>query len=398
MSVQVHSIIKVFYNKTMQYRKFGQLDFEVSALGFGAMRMPTTDGNPAHIDEAAATEMIHTAIDNGVNYVDTAFPYHGEAGEAFVGKALQDGYREKVKLATKLPIWKVEKHEDFNRFLEIQLQRLNTGFIDFYLIHALDAERWEKTKQLKIMEAAEKAKEQGRIGHIGFSFHDQYPVFKQILDEYDGWEFCQIQYNFMDVDYQAGRKGLREANQRGLAVIVMEPLKGGQIAAEPPEQVKPVWDQLGASKRTNGHVDLALKWIWDHQEVSLILSGMSTLEHVQQNLASAEESAPGVLPTETHILFEKLRGMYDELRKVDCTGCGYCVPCPSGVNIPRVLRLYNDLFMYGDKQQPTRVYNYVLEAGERADQCIECGECEEACPQHIHIIETLKAAHARLAK
>ncbi len=360
--------------------------------------MPTVDGNPANIDEAAATDMIRTAIDNGVNYIDTAFPYHGEAGEAFVGRALQNGYRQKVKLATKLPIWKVEQQADFNRFLDIQLQRLDTDFIDFYLIHALDAERWEKCKQLNILQAAEAAKAKGLIGHIGFSFHDEYAVFKQILDEYDGWEFCQIQYNFMDVDFQAGRRGLREAYRRGLAVIVMEPLKGGQIAAVPPAQVKPVWDQLGAAKRRNGHVDLALKWIWDHQEVALVLSGMSTMDQLRQNLASADESAAGTFANETHILFEQLHSMYAELRKVNCTGCNYCMPCPSGVNIPRILRLYNDLYMYGDEHQPQRVYNYVLEAEERADQCTECGACETACPQHIEIMDALKAAHQRLVK
>ncbi|HKK65330.1 MAG TPA: aldo/keto reductase [Clostridia bacterium] len=381
----------------MQYRPFGKLNWQASALGFGAMRMPTVDNDPAHIDEEPAREMIRTAIDQGVNYVDTAFPYHREAGEAFVGRALQDGYRQRVKLATKLPIWKVEEQADFFRFLNTQLQRLDTEHIDFYLIHALDAARWEKTKRLKIMEAAERAQAEGLIGHIGFSFHDEYPVFEQILDEYKGWDFCQIQYNFMDTEYQAGRRGLREASTRGLAVIVMEPLKGGQIAAEPPQMVKPVLKQLGAERRTNGHVDLALKWVWDHPEVSLVLSGMSSMEQVQQNLASANESAARAFSTETHILFEQMREMYDSLRKVNCTGCGYCTPCPSGVNIPRILRLYNDLYMYDDQQQPRRVYNYVLDAEERADQCTECGVCEEACPQHISIIESLKAAHTLLS-
>ena len=382
----------------MQYRKFGKLDWQVSALGFGAMRMPTVDNDPAHIDEEAATEMVHTAVNEGVNYIDTAFPYHREAGEAFLGRALQNGYRQRVKLATKLPIWKVEQQSDFHKFFDIQLKRLDTDYIDFYLIHALDAERWKKTKDLKILQALEKAQSQGLIGHIGFSFHDDYPVFKQILDEYEGWEFCQIQYNFMDVAYQAGRQGLRDAHNRGLAVLVMEPLKGGQIAAEPPDQVNPVWDQLGASKRRNGHVDLALKWIWDHPEVSLVLSGMSTMEQLRQNLASAKESNPRAFSNETHILFEQLRGMYDGLRQVNCTGCGYCTPCPSGVNIPRVLRLYNDLHMYNDLQQPIKVYNYVLDGEERADQCTECGACEEACPQNISIIEALKAAHKSLAQ
>lgn len=342
--------------------------------------------------------MIHTAIDKGINYVDTAFPYHAEAGEAFIGRALQNGYRSKVKLATKLPIWKVEAHEDFNRFLDLQLQRLDTEFIDFYLIHALDAERWEKTKQLRILQAAEEARDKGLIGHIGFSFHDKYPVFERILDEYDGWEFCQIQYNFMDVDFQAGRRGLREAHKRGLAVIVMEPLKGGQIAADPPSRVKPVWDQLGASKRKNGHVDLALKWIWDHREVALVLSGMTTMEQLEQNLASADETAAGNFSNETHIMFEQLRSMYDDLRKVGCTGCGYCMPCPSGVNIPQILSTYNEIYMYGDEHQPKRTYNYILDEAERADRCTECGACEEVCPQQIEIIDALKAAHQRLAQ
>jgi uncharacterized protein len=381
----------------MQYRKFGQLDFEVSALGFGAMRLPTVDGDYSRIDEKTAVDMIRMAIDRGITYIDTAFPYHGGHGEALVGKALRNGYCDKVKLATKLPIWDVETHDDFSRILDIQLQRLETECIDFYLIHALNEERWEKTKRLKILKAAEEAKAEGKISHFGFSFHDEYPVFEQILDEYKGWEFCQIQYNFMDVDYQAGLKGLREAHKRGLAVIVMEPLKGGQLAAEPPAQTKPVWDRLGASARKNGHVDLSLKWIWDHREVSVVLSGMSTIEQLEQNLVGAEESAPGVFSEQTYALFERLRGMYKGLRKVDCTGCAYCMPCPSGVNIPRILDLYNSLYMYGFKDQPKRVYNLVLRDGERADSCIECGVCEEACPQSIEIIDSLKTAHRQLA-
>ncbi len=380
----------------MKYRKFGNLNFQLSALGFGAMRLPTVDGNPSRIDEKAAISMIRTGIDRGINYVDTAFPYHGGLGEALVGKTLRNGYRGKVKLATKLPIWDVEAYDDFNRILDIQLQRLETECIDLYLIHALNEERWEKTKRLGILKAAEEAKAEGKISHFGFSFHDEYPVFEQILDEYKGWEFCQIQYNFMDVDYQAGLKGLREAHRRGLAVIVMEPLKGGLIASDPPAQTQPLWERLGAFERENGHVDLSLKWIWDHREVAVVLSGMSTMGQLEQNLVSAEESSPGFFSEEAHALIAQLRGMYIGLRAVDCTGCAYCMPCPSGVNIPRILDLYNSVHMYGYEHQPKRVYNLVLGAGERADNCIECGVCEEVCPQKIQIIDSLKAAHRRL--
>jgi len=392
----------------MHYRPFGQLGWDASALGFGTMRLPVLDGDTSRIDEERAARMLRYAIDAGVNYVDTAYPYHGGKSEECVGRILRDGYREKVKLATKLPVWDVEAYDDFYRYLEIQLKRLRTDTIDLYLIHALNTKHWEKTKQLKLLKAAEKAKMEGLIGHIGFSFHDEYPVFEQILAEYDGWEFCQIQYNFMDTEYQAGRKGLLEAARKGLAVVIMEPLKGGQIAAPPPEPIRPVWEELGAdfygdtsggpqsAGARNEHVALALQWLWDQPEVSTVLSGMSTFEQVEQNLDSAARSKPRFFSEREKELFDRLRREYAALRKVDCTGCGYCMPCPNGVNIPRNLQLYNELHMYGDLNQPRRVYELVFGSRDRASNCIECGECEEKCPQQIPIIESLKNAHAAL--
>lgn len=382
----------------MEYRPFGKLGWDVSPLGFGAMRLPVLEEGSNNIDEELATRMVREGIDAGINYIDTAYPYHGGNNEECVGRILKDGYRDKVKLATKLPLWFVETHDDFSRFLDIQLKKLQTDSVDLYLLHALNAEYWEKTKQLKLLDAAEKAKNEGLIKHIGFSFHDSYSVFEEILDGYDNWEFCQIQYNFMDIDFQAGRKGLHAAARRGLPVVVMEPLKGGLIAAPPPNAVKPLWEKLGADFSTdrNDHVDLALQWLWDQPEVTVVLSGMSTPRQLQQNLESAVRSSGFHFTDAENRIFEELQTRYSSLRKVDCTACRYCMPCPNGVNIPRTLQLYNELFMYGDDSQPRRVYNVVYTPSERADNCIECGECEEKCPQHIPIMESLKKAHALL--
>ncbi len=382
----------------MPLRPFGKLGWSVSPLGFGTMRLPVLDVDESRIDEDLAGEMMHRAIDSGVNYVDTAYPYHGGKSEEVVGRILRQGYRDKVKLATKLPIWDVKEQDDFFRILDIQQERLQVDTIDLYLFHALNTGHWEKTKQLKLMDAAEKARREGRIFHIGFSFHDYLPVFRQILKEYDGWDFCQIQYNFMDTEYQAGRRGLKLAAEKKLAVVVMEPLKGGQIASPPPEGVLPLWRELGIDPTDgrNSHVRAALQWLWDQPEVSVVLSGMSTMEQVEQNIESALIAAPDIYTRKQRGIFSRLKDEYANLRVVDCTTCGYCMPCPSGVNIPRILSIYNEINIYGDEHQPKRVYNEVLKPSERADNCIECGECEEKCPQGVPVIQALKDAHLRL--
>ena len=333
-----------------RYRTFGKLDFKPSALGFGAMRLPVlvgADGKPdfKQIDYPAATAMLHRAIDGGVNYVDTAWMYHENTSETWLGEALKGGYREKVKLATKMPVWEVKKPGDFDRILDIQRERLQEDRIDFYLLHSLDAAHWKCVVEQGQLASAEKALADGRIAHFGFSFHGTHEVFEEILAATDLWEFCQIQFNYMDEDYQAGRRGLELAAAGGLGVIVMEPVRGGMLARNLPPRGEALW--AGAPvKRTPA--EWALQWVWSNPEVSFLLSGMSEMRHVEENLAYAERSRPGLLSAGELALVARVRDLYRELSPIPCTACRYCMPCPQGVSIPDILELYNDAHMFGD--------------------------------------------------
>ncbi|MFW6082992.1 MAG: aldo/keto reductase [Chloroflexota bacterium] len=362
----------------MEYRRFGRLDWKVSALGFGCMRLPTANGNE-NIDEAEATQMLRYAIDHGVNYVDTAYPYHGGESEPFLGRVLQDGYREKVRIATKLPSWKIEEREDFDRYLNEQLERLQTHHIDFYLLHALREDWWHKLHDLGVLEWAEGAQSDGCIGHLGFSFHDEYEVFEQIVDAYD-WTFCQIQYNYMDIDTQAGTQGLEYAASKGLAVVIMEPLLGGRLV-DPPDPVKEIWNEAPTSRTP---ADWALQWLWNQPEVSVVLSGMSTMKHVKENVACADASGVSVLTDEELALVDRVRDAYEALCPIPCTQCNYCMPCPHGVDIPRNFEIYNQGVMYDKPEESRRSYD-MLDEEKRANACVACLECEDECPQSIPI-------------
>jgi predicted aldo/keto reductase-like oxidoreductase len=377
----------------MQYRTFGKLDWQVSALGFGCMRLPIQGGVHSNIDEPTATKMLHYAMDHGVNYIDTAYPYHGGNSELFVGRVLKNGYRENVRLATKLPCWKVEAGEDFDRFLNEQLEKLQTDHIDFYLLHALNEKNWSKVRDLGVLKWAEEAIADGRIGHIGFSFHDKYEVFQEIVDAYSGWTFCQIQHNYMDIENQAGTKGLKYAASRGLAVVIMEPILGGRLV-NPPPPIEDLWN-TAAKKRLPA--DWALQWLWNQPEVSVVLSGMSTMQHVKENVASADVSGINTLTAEELSLIDKVRDRYQELCPIPCTGCEYCMPCPNGVNIPRNLETYNEGVMYDKPDHARRAYTWMSEE-ERASACIQCRECEELCPQSIPISEWMPLVHAVLGE
>lgn len=376
----------------MQKRTFGKLDFHPSLLGFGAMRLPTT-GPDKVIDEVAAIEMIRHAIDSGVNYVDTAYNYHNSQSEIVVGKALQDGYREKVKLATKNPSYKLFETHEWLEFLDEQLAKLQTSHIDFYLQHALNKDRFETFKRIGAFEEAQKAKALGKIRYFGFSFHDSLTVFKEIVDAYP-WDFCQIQLNYLDTDFQAGLEGLRYAAAKGMGVIVMEPLKGGRLAANLPQDIQSMFDQHSTHRSP---VEWALRWVADQPEVSLLLSGMSNMDQVVDNLRICSQSditKLGMKPEDRAFLAHVAQTWKAKI-KIDCTACRYCMPCPQGVNIPGCFSLYNNASMFDTWKSAAKQYKeQFIDKQMDASLCVECGACESVCPQQLSIIETLKELHA----
>ena len=375
----------------MTYRSFGRTGWDVSALGFGCMRLPTR-GGPAEIDEPLAIGMIRRGIDAGVNYIDTAWPYHGGTSEVLVGKALRDGYRGKVKLATKLPLWQLTEVAECDRIFDEQLAKLQTDRIDCYLLHALGRQSWDKVRRLGVLEWAARQKARGRIGWIGFSFHDEFPVFQEIIDGWDDWTFCQIQYNYMNETTQAGTKGLKLAAERGLAVVVMEPLLGGSLA-NPPPAVRGLWDAAGQKRSP---AEWALQWLWDKPEVSVVLSGMTAMDQVEENLAAVDRSRVGMLTKSDAELVAHVAEVYTSLRPVPCTQCRYCMPCPSGVDIPRNLDLYNNMVMYNWPHTARGSYSFMKET-ERASACTACLQCEEKCPQQIVVHEWMKCLAAEMA-
>ena len=374
----------------MEYRPFGRLGFRASALGFGCMRLPTL-GKPEDVDAPAAIEMIRHAIDLGVNYIDTAYPYHGGHSERVVALALEGGRREQVALATKMPTWLVNQPEDFDRLFNEQIERLRTPRIDFYLLHNLQAGSWQKMRDLGAIAWLEKTRAAGRIGEIGFSFHDTFDVFKDILDAYNGWTFCQIQYNFVNEDVQAGTAGLRYAAAKGVAVVVMEPLQGG-VLAQPPESVGRLWQEAGGDP-----VDVALRWLWNKPEVSVVLSGMSHLEQVRQNVRSACASGVGTMTPAELDLVARVAAAYKSLNPVPCTKCGYCLPCPHGVAIPENFELYNNALTFGGTaRQLYRTLYSMMPPDRRADACRACAECEPRCPQHIKVSQWMPQLHQEM--
>jgi hypothetical protein len=380
----------------MKYRKFGRLDWKVSALGFGAMRLPILNEDHSNIDEPEAIRMIRYAIDHGVNYIDSAWGYHGGNSEVIVGKALKDGYKEKVRVATKLPVPEVSSSADFDRLLNQQLKRLQNDRVDFYLLHGLHKAGWTKVRNLGVLKWAEGAMADGRIGYLGFSFHDSYEVFQEIIDAYDNWTLCQIQYNYMDEEIQAGTRGLEYAHKKELAVVVMEPIRAGRLA-RPPENVAALWASATVQRTPQ---EWALRWVWNHPEVTLVLSGMSKMDHVVENVAYAGHSQPHNLNVGELALIRRVRDAYLSLSPTSCTACRYCMPCPNGVEIPRVLSLYNEAMIYGDATRPRRMYqnDRMFKAEQRADKCIKCEICLEKCPQQLPIPELLEKAHAFLTE
>ena len=375
----------------MLYRKMDSTGDELSILGFGCMRLPQKN---RLIDEERATRQLRDAIDRGVNYIDTAVPYHMGASEPFVGRALSSGYRDRVKLATKLPPWQTNVREDMDRILSEQLDRLQTDHIDYYLVHALNGESWAKMRDLGVLEFLEGARADGRIVHAGFSFHGGLPDFKTIVDAWE-WQFCQIQYNYLDEKLQAGTEGLEYAAAKGLGIIVMEGLRGGLLGRNVPPEVQRIWDAAEVSRTP---AEWALRWIWNRPEVQVNLSGMNDESHIEENLRIAGEAMPDSMTDGELELVRRVAETYQGLMKSDCTGCRYCLPCPAGVAIPDCLQGYNNKHALRDKRAGMMYALFVGGAFSGtpalASLCTECGTCLPRCPQNVPIPEILKEVAA----
>ena len=377
----------------MLYRKFPRCRHDISILGFGCMRLPPAEGQQAggKVDEQKATALIRTAIDSGVNYIDTAYPYHNGEGEGVVGRALGDGYREKVFLATKLPSWLVTSREDMDRYLDEQLLRLDADHIDFYLLHGLGAETWENLSRLGVLEFLDSARADGRIRHPAFSFHDAFPVFQEIAGAYE-WTFAQIQYNYMDEQFQAGTQGLRYAAEQGLGIVVMEPLRGGLLSGDVPA----IRGHIRNAPVRRTPSEWGLRWVWNHPEVTVVLSGMNAMEQVTENLACAAQGLPDSLSPGELAVVEKMRDTFASRVKIPCTGCRYCMPCTNGVDIPSCFMYYNQAYTYDAREKATGVYLWALNGSFSggiagfASCCVQCGECEGKCPQGLPIREYLQ--------
>lgn len=379
---------------TVQYRPYGRLGYQVSALGVGCMRLPRiVDGDTVTVDKEKAFEIIRYAAEHGINYFDTAFGYHRQTSEAVLGEALEGGLREKVKIATKQPFWVMHTQDDIRRNLESTLAKLRTSYIDLYLIHNIQQGSWEEIKRRKIIEEFEKFRAEGLIRAIGFSYHGGFPAFKEILSFYP-WDMCQVMQNLIDSDKEVTAQAVAAAGEKGCALVIMEPLRGGGLAVPPPA-VREIYDEYPV-KRSG--VEWAFRHLLDYPQVSTILSGVTTLEQLKDNIEifSKADAVPHCLSAAERDIIARAKAKYESLAAIRCTGCEYCLPCPQGVNIPGVFTKYNDGVMFGNFDQPRRSYFFQTNGKQDASRCVACGACEKKCPQGLGIIKELKTAHEAL--
>ena len=371
----------------MKYRTMGKLGIQTSAFGLGCMRFNGAASGDSVINEEKAIRLIRQAIDGGVTYLDTAYVYLDKTSEIVLGKALRDGYRDRVNIATKMPAEFVHNREEMEALLESELKKLQTDHIDFYLMHGINREKWEYFKSIGAPEFFDDMKKSGKIRYKCFSFHGPYDEFEYILKDCD-WDMVQIQYNFMDINDQAGTKGLELAGSLGIPVVIMEGMLGGRLA-KAPDNVQALYDAFRV-KRTP--VEWAFRWLCNHPEVSVVLSGCNEAEQIAENLRIFDTVEAGIMTAEELQLIDDVRAAYISRTKIGCTGCRYCMPCPNGVDIPGVFSVWNNFSLYQIDPKTDWGMTTIRKNGSGADKCIACGACEAACPQHLSIIEGLQDA------
>jgi predicted aldo/keto reductase-like oxidoreductase len=379
----------------MQYRIDEKSGNRLSVLGFGLMRLPR--GANAQIDVDKTEQMVLEAVAKGVNYFDTAWVYEGSE-EAF-GKVLSrnKGIREKIYIATKLPHARCNSYEEFDKYFNDHLTRLGVDYIDYYLIHNIPTlAAWQKACGFGIEKWIAEKKANGKIKQIGFSFHGKQNEFFDIIEAYN-WDFCQIQYNYMNEHYQAGREGLVKAHKKGLMTIVMEPLLGGKLAVGLPKKVAAFFKKEGGGLKP---ASWALRWLWNQKEVTLLLSGMNSMEQMTENIKTAESAQAGMMSEKERAIIKQAESIFTQSTKIPCTKCNYCMPCPHGVNIPGCFSGYNTSyangFFTGVSQYMKNINASDAEKNASAKKCKKCGKCEKQCPQHIEIIKSLESVSKRM--
>ena len=374
---------------SMKYFDFnGQ---KISRLGFGCMRFKTIDGDNGKIDKIESSKILKEAIENGLTYIDTAYPYHEKMSEVFIGEFLEENdLRDKIQLATKMPCWFVKEKDDFYRIFNEQLEKLRTDYLDFYLLHSLDIKRFRQMVDLEVFDFLDELKGKGLVKNVGFSFHDEYEAFEEIIKAYD-WDFCQIQLNYLDVNLQAGMKGYNLAKEMGIPIVIMEPVKGGRLA-NPPAEVREFMREFTDLTPAQQ----AIKFPLSLDNVMTVLSGMNTSEQVAENIAIA--SADPSLTEKEIEFYEKARKIYKSREQIACTACEYCLPCTVEINIPKVFSMWNNAYLYDEAEKSKKAYQEYLKDGVNPEACIECGKCENICPQSLEIIEGLRQANEFLSK